>query len=80
MRQLLPAIMSRLIGPGRDDYYLAEGTGIAERLTVDAQGRVVVLSPIDGEHYQAWVAGVDPDTGRPRGGCGTTGRRCGSSR
>src|ERR1022692_1328244 len=50
-----------------DDYYLAEGTGIAQRLTVDRDGHVVQLAGMDGERYEAWVAGTDPDTGQPRG-------------
>jgi hypothetical protein len=50
-----------------DDYYLAEGTGIAQHLTVDAEGRVVDAVPLSGNGYEAWVAGLDPDTGEPRG-------------
>src|SRR3954467_6859399 len=49
-----------------DDYYLAEGTGIARRYAATA-GRVVELSPLTGESYEAWVAGREPDTGAPRG-------------
>jgi hypothetical protein len=50
-----------------DDYYLAEGVGIAQRLSVDADGRVVELVGLSGDGYEAWVAGVDPVTGEPRG-------------
>src|SRR5664279_3641525 len=55
-----------------DDYYLAEGTGVAERYVAspDASvpGAVVrLLSPLSGDGYEAWVAGVDPDTGTPKG-------------
>ncbi len=50
-----------------DDYYLAESTGLARRFTVDADGRVVELAAMGGDDYEAWVAGVDPDTGEPRG-------------
>jgi hypothetical protein len=50
-----------------DDYYLAESTGIAEHLTFDAEGRVVDLAPLSGDAYEAWVAGLDPDIGEPRG-------------
>src|SRR5690349_9940644 len=60
-----------------DDYYLAEGTGIAERYVASplavvknevGQNAVVQrLSPLSGEGYEAWVAGLDPDTGQPKG-------------
>src|SRR4051794_37794970 len=54
-------------GRGRaDDYYLAEGTGIARRF-VAAGGRVEELVPLTGDGYEAWVAGVDPETGLARG-------------
>jgi exodeoxyribonuclease V alpha subunit len=67
-------------GRGRaDDYYLTEGTGIARRYTAGG-GRVQELSPLDGDGYEAWVAGLDPGTGRPGDGCAPTGGRCGSSR
>ncbi len=49
-----------------DDYYLAEGAGVARRFTA-AGGRVEELAPLTGETYEAWVAGFDPDTGVPRG-------------
>src|SRR3954451_24420798 len=54
-------------GRGRaDDYYLTEGTGIARRYTA-VGGRVQELSPLAGDGYEAWVAGLDPDTGMARG-------------
>ncbi len=49
-----------------DDYYLAEGTGLARRFTATA-GRVEERAPLTGETYESWVAGRDPDTGDPRG-------------
>ena len=49
-----------------DDYYLAQGTGIARRFTA-TDGRVAELAPLNGEDYEAWVAGRDPATGEPRG-------------
>src|SRR5664280_2100159 len=61
-RQYVEADRSRA-----DDYYLAEGTGIAQRFTVDRDGHVVQLAGMDGDRYEAWVAGADPDTGQPRG-------------
>src|SRR3954468_16528853 len=50
-----------------DDYYLTEGTGIARRFTAGPDGPVTELAPLTGEHYEAWVAGQDPETGMPRG-------------
>jgi exodeoxyribonuclease V alpha subunit len=50
-----------------DDYYLAEGTGFARRFGA-AGGRVRELAALAGEGYEAWVAGVGPTTGEPRGG------------
>src|SRR3954470_5090757 len=49
-----------------DDYYLAEGTGIARRF-VARDGRVQERAALTGETYETWVAGRDPDTGVPRG-------------
>src|SRR3954452_5993797 len=49
-----------------DDYYLAEGTGLARRFTATA-GRVQERTPLTGETYETWVAGRDPETGAPRG-------------
>jgi exodeoxyribonuclease V alpha subunit len=50
-----------------DDYYLAEGTGVARRLTAGPDGPVVELAASTGDGYESWVAGLDPDTGQPRG-------------
>ncbi len=58
----VPAAARRYVeaGQGRaDDYYLAEGTGIARRFAA-AGGRVEELAPMSGAGYEAWVAGVDP--------------------
>lgn len=50
-----------------DDYYLAEGTGIARRFgaTPDGEG-VIDLGVLDGEGYEQWVAGFDPVSGQAR--------------
>jgi exodeoxyribonuclease V alpha subunit len=56
-----------------DDYYLVEGTGIARRFTARPDHLVVELAPLSGDGYEAWVAGVDPDTGQPRGRLRTDG-------
>src|SRR3954452_1718917 len=50
-----------------DDYYLAEGTGIARRYCAGPDGPVSELAPLAGDGYEAWVAGLDPQTGVPRG-------------
>lgn len=50
-----------------DDYYLAEETGIADRYVASLGEGVRRLEPLTGDGYEAWVAGVDPDTGQPRG-------------
>jgi exodeoxyribonuclease V alpha subunit len=50
-----------------DDYYLREGAGVAQHLTVDGNGHVIERAGLSGERYEAWVAGLDPDTGEPRG-------------
>src|SRR4051794_779456 len=49
-----------------DDYYLAEGAGVARRFSV-TEGRVSELAPLTGDAYETWVAGCDPDSGEPRG-------------
>jgi conjugative relaxase-like TrwC/TraI family protein len=49
-----------------DDYYLGEGTGVAERLIATPDG-VEHAGSIDGETYEQWVAGIDIDTGRKKG-------------
>src|SRR3712207_3356338 len=49
-----------------DDYYLTEGPELARRYTA-ADGRVTELAALAGDGYEAWVAGLDPDTGMPRG-------------
>lgn len=62
-----------------DDYYLTEGPGIARRYSAGG-GRVQELAALAGDGYEAWVAGLDPDTGTAGVGCGPTTARCGSSR
>ena len=71
-----------------DDYYLAEGTGVAERYVattpaaVGGRGVSAVQDggTLDGDAYERWVAGYDVATGTAKGGCVTTPVRCGSSR
>ncbi|MGH8862621.1 MAG: MobF family relaxase, partial [Jatrophihabitantaceae bacterium] len=50
-----------------DDYYLAEGAGIAERYTASRDGTVTRAAPLTGDAYEAWVAGLHPGTGVPKG-------------
>src|SRR4051812_18001926 len=49
-----------------DDYYLAEGAGVARRFSV-TEGRGTEMAPLTGDAYETWVAGGDPGTGEPRG-------------
>ena len=49
-----------------DDYYLAEGTGLAARLVANRDG-VFELAPLDGPAYERWVAGRVVETDRPKG-------------
>ena len=50
-----------------DDYYLGEGTGVATRITVGPDGPVEDARSMTGETYEQWVAGIDIDTGKPKG-------------
>jgi len=55
-----------------DDYYLAEGSGLAQRFVArhDVVGDSLVLErklDMDGATYEKWVAGYDAETGVARG-------------
>lgn len=54
-----------------DDYYLAEGDGIAMRFVAEATAAgdvAVVKKPdMDGGTYEGWVAGMVVETGQPKG-------------
>lgn len=53
-----------------DDYYLAEGSGIAEHYSVNVSddGTVVDRRPdLDGPSYEKWVAGFNVATGQAKG-------------
>ncbi|MAY97862.1 MAG: hypothetical protein CMH84_15215 [Nocardioides sp.] len=57
-----------------DDYYLAEGSGVAERISASlhTQGCVTKCmsersSVMDGENYERWVAGYDVESGQAKG-------------
>lgn len=49
-----------------DDYYLAEGPGLADRFEATQAG-VVARGPMDGDTYERWVAGYDVDAGVAKG-------------
>jgi hypothetical protein len=49
-----------------DDYYLAEGTGVADRFVASGD-TVRAAGTLDGDAYEAWVAGFDPATGAAKG-------------
>ena len=57
-----------------DDYYLAEGSGVAERISASlhTQGCVTKCKSqrstvMDGETYERWVAGYDVESGQAKG-------------
>ena len=57
-----------------DDYYLAEGSGVAERYvalrndaSVTVRTEVVAAGTMDGATFERWVAGYDVDTGLAKG-------------
>jgi len=50
-----------------DDYYLAEGTGVAQRYVASPEAGVRDGGTLTGEAYEAWVGGYDPATGAPKG-------------
>jgi len=51
-----------------DDYYLADGAGIAEMIRVDGRtGGVLDRMQLDGDAYESWVEGVDVATGLDKG-------------
>ena len=49
-----------------DDYYLGEGTGVATRLTATPDG-VEHVGELTGDAYEEWVAGIDIESGMPKG-------------
>ena len=50
-----------------DDYYLAEGSGVATRYVASPQTGVTLAGSLTGEAYEMWVAGFDPGTGAEKG-------------
>lgn len=49
-----------------DDYYLAEGSGVAMRIVATPEG-LEHRDDMDGETYERWVAGFDVETGMAKG-------------
>jgi len=49
-----------------DDYYLGEGVGVATRLAATPDG-VEHVGELTGDAYEEWVAGIDIDSGKPKG-------------
>ena len=49
-----------------DDYYLAEGTGLADRYIAFPDG-ILQRPAMDGDTYEQWVAGYDVDVGKAKG-------------
>ena len=65
-----PAAARRYLETDRsraDDYYLTEGTGLAERFSASPTTGVSREGSLSGDEYEAWVAGVEPATGVPKG-------------
>jgi hypothetical protein len=50
-----------------EGYYLGVEGAVARRFAVGPDGLPRELTPLTGEAYERWVAGVDPGTGEPRG-------------
>ncbi len=64
---LLPGPIWRLGRARADDYYLAEGTGVADRYQVSRDEGVRLVGGLSGDAYEAWVQGMDPVTGLAKG-------------
>ena len=50
-----------------DDYYLAEGSGVATRYVASPLTGVTPAGSLTGEAYEKWVAGFDVETGAAKG-------------
>jgi len=55
-----------------DNYYLAEGTGFAQRYVAspalgDRPPVPLAVEPLSGDVYERWVAGYAVETGKPKG-------------
>ncbi len=50
-----------------DDYYLAEGRGVAMRFVATPESEVEKTKDMDGDTYEGWVAGMVVETRQPKG-------------
>lgn len=50
-----------------DDYYLAEGAGLADRAVLDSAGQIIARDALSGDGYEAWADWRDPVSGEVRG-------------
>ncbi len=50
-----------------DDYYLAEGSGVADRYVASPLNGVAPVGSLTGESYEQWVAGFDVESGAAKG-------------
>jgi hypothetical protein len=50
-----------------DDYYLAEGAGVANHYVAVPDQHMVNAGELAGDAYERWVAGMETSTGRPKG-------------
>ncbi|MEO8518347.1 MAG: MobF family relaxase [Dermatophilaceae bacterium] len=57
-----------------DDYYLGEGTGVAQRYLASPEAGVRHGGALTGDAYEGWVAGYDPETGTAKGRLRTDGQ------
>ena len=65
-----PSAARNYVEAGRaraDDYYLAEGTGIAQRYLASPEAGVLPGGTLTGDGYEAWVGGCDAATGAAKG-------------
>lgn len=50
-----------------DDYYLKEGSGLADHWVLDGDGSLTSKQGVDGDSYEAWVDWTDLETGASKG-------------
>lgn len=55
-----------------DDYYLKEGSGLADHWVLEGTGSLASKSAVDGDAYEAWVDWTDLETGESKGKPRTT--------
>lgn len=55
-----------------DDYYLQEGSGLADHWVLEGTGSLASKNAVDGDAYEAWVDWTDLETGESKGKPRTT--------